>query len=57
MATLKIVKKWENIFSCELEKVIEGGKVVKLKCKTCSKFENRITSNVFHLIGSLAHHQ
>ena len=44
MATLKIVKKWENIFSCELEKVIEGGKVVKLKCKTCSKFENRITS-------------
>ena len=24
--------------------MLEGGKVVKLKCKTCSKFENRITS-------------
>ena len=44
MATLKIVKKWENIFPCELEKKIEGGKVVKLTCKTCSKFENTITS-------------
>ena len=43
MATLKIVKKWENIFSCELVKVI-GGKAVKLTCKTCRKFENRITS-------------
>ena len=35
-------KKWENLFLCELHKIIEGGKVVKL---TCIKYENKITSS------------
>ena len=35
MASLKVLITWENLFSCELNKITEGGKVVKLKCKTC----------------------
>ena len=34
---LRLRKKWENLFSCEFEKIIEGRKVVKLNCKTCIK--------------------
>ena len=35
MASLKVLIKLEKLFSCELDKIIEGGKVAKLKCKTC----------------------
>jgi hypothetical protein len=44
MASLKTVKKWEQDLSCDLEKEINGGKVRKLKCKVCCKYEYRITS-------------
>ena len=44
MATLKSVRKWETQYSCNLEKKIENGKVVMLKCKLCMKYEERITS-------------
>ena len=42
MVSLKSVKKWESLFSCSLEKKIENGKVVMLKCKMCVKYEERI---------------
>ena len=42
MASLKSVKKWESPFSCSLEKKIESGKVVILKCKMCIKYKERI---------------
>ena len=41
MANLKTVKKREELYKCELEKEV---KLVKLKCKVCIEFENRITS-------------
>ena len=44
MANLKTVKKWEELYKCELEKKVVKGKVVKLKCKVCIEFESRITS-------------
>ena len=48
MTSLKTVVKWENLYKisksleCELEKIIESGKVVKIKCKDCIQFESRI---------------
>ena len=42
MENLKIVKKWEELYKCELEKEVVQGKVVKLKFKVCIKFESRI---------------
>ena len=44
MASLKTVKKWEETLSCDLEKEIRSGKVVKLKCKLCTRYEGQITS-------------
>ena len=44
MASLKSVKKWESLFLCSLEKKIENGKVVMLKCKMCIKHKERVTS-------------
>ena len=44
MANFKTVKKWEEQFSCDLQKIFSNGKVIKLKCKTCIKFEKEITS-------------
>ena len=40
--SLKTVVKWEKSLKCELEKIIESGKVVKIKCKDCIQFESRI---------------
>ena len=40
--SLKTVVKWEKSLECELEKIIESGKVVKIKCKDCIQFESRI---------------
>ena len=34
--------KWEKSLECELEKIIESGKVVEIKCKDCIQFESRI---------------
>ena len=42
MASLKTVKKWEEILKCELGKEIEGNKVTKIKCKVCIKHEQNI---------------
>ena len=42
MASLKTVKKWEEILRCELGKEIEGNKVTKIKCKVCIKHEQNI---------------
>ena len=44
MASLKSVKKWESLFLCSLEKKIENGKVVMLKCEMCIKYKERIMS-------------
>ena len=44
MASLKSAKKWESLFSCSLQKKIENGKVVMLKCKMYILYEERITS-------------
>ena len=44
MVSLNSVKKWESLFLYSLEKKIEYGKVVMLKCKMCIKYEERITS-------------
>ena len=41
MASLKVVKKWENLFSCELEKVIEGRKDIKLKAQKQNNINQR----------------
>ena len=41
---LRLLKKWENNHSCDLEKEIHCGKVVKLRCKLRCKYESRITS-------------
>ena len=38
----KLVVKWEISLECELEKINESGKVVKIKCKDCIQFESRI---------------
>ena len=40
--SLKTVVKWEKSLECELGKIIESGKVVKIKCKDCIQFESRI---------------
>ena len=42
MRRLKTVVKWEKSLECELEKIIESGKVVEIKCKDCIQFEGRI---------------
>ena len=42
MRRLKTVVKWEKSLECELEKIIESGKVVEIKCKDCIQFESRI---------------
>ena len=42
MTSLKTVVKWEKSLECELEKIIESRKVVKIKCKDCIQFETRI---------------
>ena len=42
MASLKTVKKWEEILRCELGKEIEGNKVTKIKCKVCIKYEQNV---------------
>ena len=42
MTSLKTVVKWEKSLECELEKIIESGKVVEIKCKDCIQFESRI---------------
>ena len=41
-ASFKTVLNWEKEFGCELDKLIEGGKVVSIKCKTCQKYESRL---------------
>ena len=41
-ASLKTVLNWEKEFGCELDKLIEGSKVVSIKCKTCQKYESRL---------------
>ena len=38
----KTVRKWENEFSCEFDYDIINGKVFKLICKDCSRWESRI---------------
>ena len=42
MASLKTVKKWEEILKSELGKEIEGNKVTKIKCKVCIKYEQNV---------------
>ena len=42
MTSLKTVVKWEKSLECELEKIIESGKVVEIKCKDCIQFESTI---------------
>ena len=42
LTSLKTVVKWGKSLECELEKTIESGKVVKIKCKDCIQFESRI---------------
>ena len=42
MTSLKTVVKWEKSLECELDKLIESGKVVKITCKDCIQFESRI---------------
>ena len=42
LTSLKTVLKWGKSLECELEKIIESGKVVKIKCKDCIQFESRI---------------
>ena len=42
MTCLIRVVKWEKSLECELEKIIESGKVVEIKCKDCIQFESRI---------------
>ena len=41
---LRLLKKRSNNHSCDLEKEIHCGKVVKLKSKLRCKYESRITS-------------
>ena len=42
MASLKTVKKREEILKCELGKEINSNKVTKIKCKVCIKHEQNI---------------
>ena len=42
MASLKTVKKWEEILKCELDKEIEGNKVTQIKWKVYIKHEQNI---------------
>jgi hypothetical protein len=43
-AALKTVQRWEKELSCEFDYDVEGGFVVRLRCKLCTKWENRINS-------------
>ena len=42
MASLKTVKKREEILKCELGKEINSNKVTKIKCEVCIKHEQNI---------------
>ena len=42
MASLKTVKKWEEILKCEFGKEIYGNKVKKINCKICMKHQQNI---------------
>ena len=42
MTSLKTVLNWEASFKCKLEKELTSGKVVKVKCVICAKYESRI---------------
>ena len=42
MASLKTVKKWEEILKCEFGEEIDGSKVKKIKCKICMKHQQNI---------------
>ena len=45
MASLKTVIKWKKEFNCDLNIVeISNGKVKRIKCVVCSKYEDRIKS-------------
>jgi len=42
MTSLKTVLNWEVSLKCKLEKELTSGKVVKVKCVICAKYESRI---------------
>ena len=43
MANLKTVKKWQETLNCKLDILeIVDGKVKRIKCVVCSKYEDRI---------------
>ena len=42
MMSLKTVLNWEASFKCKLEKELTSGKVVKVKCVICAKYERQI---------------
>ena len=42
MTSLKTVLNWEASVKCKLEKELTSGKVVKVKCVICAKYESRI---------------
>ena len=42
MANLKTVKKWQETLNCKLDVLeIADGKVNRIKCVVCSKYEDR----------------
>ena len=43
-ANPKTVRKWETELDCPLEYDISSNDVIRLRCKTCKKWEKRITS-------------
>ena len=43
MASLKIVKKWQETLKCKADVLeISDGKVKRIKCVVCSKYADRI---------------
>ena len=42
MTSLKAVLNWEASFKCKLEKELTCGKVVKVRCVICAKYESQI---------------
>ena len=46
VSTIKTVKKWEEEFKCRLSYDLKGGKVCRLRCTECIKWERRINKAI-----------
>ena len=44
MTSLKTLLNWKASFKCKVEKEVTSGKVVKVKCVICAKYESQIKS-------------